>query len=139
MPDHHNVLDPGWQRAWARFAHVITPLRERGLLCDVQFGLDDWLVYASPPGHDAVLIIGHDDGWLVTHQAPAQDWASMTVVYDSTASSGPSDFDDIDPLLASVDVLLAQLARTAPAPVAGGRHTAEVPTPPPAGRGTRSR
>ncbi|MFJ7589481.1 hypothetical protein ACIQZO_19295 [Streptomyces sp. NPDC097617] len=116
MPDHRNVHNPSWQRAWARFTHVTTPLRERGWICDVQFGLDDWLVYAWPPGHDSVLIVSREDGWLVTHQAPAQDWSSMTVVYDSRPATGPEDLRCVGPLLVAVDDRLARILSTPSAP-----------------------
>lgn len=139
LPDHRNVRDPGWQRAWARFGHVITPLRERGLLCDVQFGLDDWIVYAWLPGHDSVLLVGREDGWLVTHQAPAQDWTSISVVYDSRPATDPDDLHFVSPLLAAVDDLLARIPSTPPAPVTAdvhsvprqkGDHLGNVGTPP---------
>ncbi|MCY0940237.1 hypothetical protein [Streptomyces antarcticus] len=136
MPDHRNVLDPSWQRAWARFAHVTTPLRERGLVCDVQYGMDDWLVYAWPPGHDSVVLIGAQGGWLATHEAPAEDRTSMTVLYDSTDSVGPH---DVGPLLSAIDALLARLPRIPSTPVAARVHAAGVHAPPPATRGTRSR
>ncbi|WP_434596496.1 hypothetical protein [Streptomyces sp. A5-4] len=136
LPDHRNVLDPSWQRAWARFAHVTTPLRERGLVCDVQYGMDDWLVYAWPPGHDSVVLIGAQGGWLATHEAPAEDRTSMTVLYDSTDSVGPH---DVGPLLSAIDALLARLPRIPSTPVAARVHAAGVHAPPPATRGTRSR
>lgn len=139
LPDHRNVFDPSWQRAWARFGHVTTPLRERGLSCDVQYGLDDWIVYAWLPGHDSVVLVGRQNGWLATHQTPAESPTSMSVLYDTTVSPGPDDFADVEPLLSAVDALLARLARAQSPPAAHGVHVAEVPAPPAAGRGTRSR
>ncbi|MFF5491340.1 hypothetical protein [Streptomyces virginiae] len=139
LPDHRNVLDPSWQRAWARFAHVTTPLRERGLICDVQYGLDDWLVYAWPPGHDSVVLIGARGGWLATHEAPAEDRTSMTVLYDSTASSGSRDLHDVGPLLFAIDALLIRLPREPSTPHPAGPPVTGVPAPPPAVRATRSR
>ncbi|AWZ08020.1 hypothetical protein DRB96_21800 [Streptomyces sp. ICC1] len=136
LPDHRNVLDPSWQRAWADFAHVITPLRERGLVCDVQYGMDDWLVYAWPPGHDSVVLIGTRGGWLATHEAPAEDRTSMTVLYDSTHSVGPH---DVGPLLSAIDALLARLPRAPSTPAPASVHVTGVQTPAPVARGTRSR
>ncbi|MFD8982834.1 hypothetical protein [Streptomyces sp. NPDC059564] len=118
---------------------MTTPLRARGLSCDVQYGLDDWIVYAWPPGHDSAVLVGRQNGWLATHQTPAESPTSMTVLYDTTVSLGPDDFADVEPLLAAVDELLARLARAQSPVTAPGLHVAEVPPPPVAGRGTRSR
>ncbi|MCY0928220.1 hypothetical protein OTB20_18865 [Streptomyces sp. H27-H1] len=124
LPDHRGTGDPAWQQVWANYAYLITPLRERGMVCDVQQGLQYWLVYAYPPGHDSVLIIGPEDsGWLVTHQAPAEDWTDFAVVYDSRAGSTPPAGPDaghgreIGPLLAAVDARVARLPRVPAAPV----------------------
>lgn len=139
LPDHRNVHDPRWREVWAGYAHLTTPLHERGMVCDVQYGMSAWLVYAWPPGHDSVVIIGAQGGWLVTHEAPAEDRTSMTVLYDSTTSVTPGDLHDVGPLLSVIDALLARLPRTPSTPVVAGVHVAEVHAPPPAARGTRSR
>lgn len=125
LPDHRNTRDPQWLRAWARFEHVTTPLRERGLTCDVDYGLNDWLVYAWPPEHDAVFIIGSDDGWLVTYETPAEDRSSITVLYDSRPQSDASTRTHVDHLLTAVDAHLAQVLRR-PAPM----RPASQPMPP---------
>ncbi|MCY0954951.1 hypothetical protein [Streptomyces sp. H27-S2] len=109
------------------------------MTCDVQYGMSAWLVYAWPPGHDSVVIIGAQGGWLATHEAPAEDRTSMTVLYDSTASTEPLDLLNIGPLLSAIDALLARLPRAPSTPATAGVHVAEVPAPPPAVRGTRSR
>lgn len=133
MPDHRNVFDPSWQGAWARFAHVTTPLRERGLICDVQYGMDDWIVYAWPPGHDSVVLIARQDGWQATHQTPAEDWTSMTVLYDTTEPSDPGDFDGVGPLLSAIDAHLERLTRAPSPPAASRVPVAEVPGRPQTG------
>ncbi|MGP3684591.1 hypothetical protein ACTVZO_07740 [Streptomyces sp. IBSNAI002] len=117
---------------------MTTPLRERGLICDVQYGLDDWIVYAWPPGHDSVVLIGRQDGWLATHQAPAEGWTATTVLYDTTVSSSP-DFDNVGPLISAVDALLVRLTRTPSPPATVGVIAAEIPTPPPAKPSMRGR
>ncbi|MFD3760507.1 hypothetical protein [Streptomyces sp. NPDC058622] len=113
-----------WQQAWADYAHLTTPLREHGMACDVQQGLQHWLVYAYPPGHDSVLIVGpEDNGWLVTHQGPAEDWTSFAVVYDSRAGSTPPSGPDaghgheLGPLLSAIDAHVARLPRVPAAPI----------------------
>ncbi|MFG2996582.1 hypothetical protein [Streptomyces sp. NPDC048340] len=114
LPSHRNTLDPQWLRAWARFENVTTPLRERGLACDVDHGLDDWLIYARPAGHDSAFLIGSDGGWLVTHQAPADAPSSLTVVYDSRTEPDVAPAQHVPSLLAAIDVHLAQLTRRTP-------------------------
>ncbi|GAA2643656.1 hypothetical protein GCM10010425_58840 [Streptomyces spororaveus] len=141
LPDHRNVHDPRWRAIWAGYTHVTTPLRERGMVCDVQYGMSSWLVYAWPPGHDSVVIIGAQGGWLVTHEYPAEDRTSMTVLYDSTTTVPPGDLHDVGPLLSAIDGLLARLPRAPSAPTASSVHVtgAPAPTPMPTGRSTRSR
>ncbi|MER5765650.1 hypothetical protein [Streptomyces sp. NPDC002082] len=142
LPDHRKSGDPAWQRAWANNTYLTTPLRERGMVCDVQQGLQYGLVYAYPPGHDSVFIIGPEDsGWLVTHQAPAEDWSDFSVVYDSRAGSTPPAGPDAEhghqlaPLLAAVDAHVARRLRAPAAPISA------VPRQvgPPAGRPTHTR
>ncbi|WP_327417552.1 hypothetical protein [Streptomyces sp. NBC_01233] len=142
LPDHRKTEDPAWQRAWASHAYLTTPLRERGMVCDVQQGLQYGLVYAYPPGRDSVLIIGPEDGgWLVTHQAPAEDWTDFAVVYDSRADSAPPAGPDaehgreIGPLLAAIDAHVVRLPRVPAAPVS----TVPRQAGPSAGKPTRTR
>lgn len=61
LPDHRNVHTPWWQELWSRHAHVITPLRARGLPCDIEFGLSAYIVRVSLPD-DSYLVISppHD-------------------------------------------------------------------------------
>ncbi|WP_327303647.1 hypothetical protein OG730_08515 [Streptomyces sp. NBC_01298] len=142
LPDHSNTENPEWQQAWANMVFLTTPLRERGMVCDVQQGLQYGLVYAYPPGHDSVFIIGPEDsGWLVTHQAPAEDWTDFSVVYDSRAGSTPPASPDaahghqLTPLLAAVDAHVARRLRPPAAPISA------VPRQvgPPASRPTHTR
>jgi phosphoglycolate phosphatase-like HAD superfamily hydrolase len=116
LPDHRYVETTWWRTLWHRHAHVTTPLRQRGLICDVEFGNSDYLIHARLPGN-GVLIIGpqedppnltpgRPEGWLVTLEHPDQ---AQDVVYDSRPGGphqrhGP----DIAPLLEAVDVRLTE-------------------------------
>ncbi|WP_374777026.1 hypothetical protein OG756_33960 [Streptomyces sp. NBC_01310] len=146
LPNHRNTSDPIWQRIWANYTFLTTPLRERGLVCDVGQGLNSTLIYAYPPGHDSVLIIGPEDGgWLVTHQAPAEDWTDFAAVYDSRGDSTPPAGPDarhgrlVEPLLTVIDAFLAQLPREPSTPHSAGSPVAGVAAPSAATRATRSR
>lgn len=114
LPDHRHIRDPQWLRAWARFEQLTTPLRERGLTCDVDFGLDDWIVYAWPPDQDAVVIIGSDGGWLVTYETPAVDHSSMTVLYDSRSHPDSQASTHVARFITAVDAHLAHLRKRTP-------------------------
>lgn len=79
LPDHRNVNTPWWHELWRRHAHITTPLRERGLECDIEFGLSAYIVRVSLPD-DSYLIIGppqeppserppgDPEGWIVTRE-----------------------------------------------------------------------
>ncbi|MFJ6783601.1 hypothetical protein [Streptomyces yangpuensis] len=127
LPDHRNTRDPQWLRAWARFEHVTTPLRQRGLTCDVDYGLDAWIVYAWPPDQDAVVIIGSDDGWMVTYETPAEDRSSMTVLYDSRERPDLDGSTHVADLITAVDAHLRTSANALPPP---GRPRSRWPSRP---------
>ncbi|MER7932946.1 MULTISPECIES: hypothetical protein [unclassified Streptomyces] len=94
LPDHRDVNTPWWQELWRRHAHVTTPLRARGLPCDIEFGLSAYIVRVSLPD-DSHLIIsppqeppserppGDPEGWIVTREHP-DDQDCFEVLYDST-------------------------------------------------------
>ncbi|MEU3549906.1 hypothetical protein [Streptomyces longwoodensis] len=81
LPDHRNVDTPWWQELWRRHAHITTPLRARGLQCDIEFGLSAYIVRVSLPD-DSYLIIGppqepsserppgDPEGWIATREHP---------------------------------------------------------------------
>ncbi|MFG3026498.1 hypothetical protein ACGFZQ_49840 [Streptomyces sp. NPDC048254] len=90
---------PWWQELWRRHAHITTPLRERGLECDIEFGLSAYIVRVALPD-DSHLIIsppqeppserppGDPEGWIVTREHP--DYQSLfEVLYDSAPSDDP--------------------------------------------------
>ncbi len=99
LPDHRNVDTPWWQEVWRRHAHITTPLRQRGLECDVEFGLSAYLVRVSLPDESYLIISppqeppsdhppGDPDGWIVTRQH-LDDHALFEVLYDSVPSTDP--------------------------------------------------
>ncbi|MFE6979262.1 hypothetical protein [Streptomyces sp. NPDC057682] len=99
LPSHRYTTDPGWQELWRRHAHITTPLRTRGLECDIEFGLNSHVVYVALPD-DSYLIIappyessaarpaGDPEGWIVTRESP-DDPTVLEVVYDSTPGCDP--------------------------------------------------
>ncbi|MFF3979746.1 hypothetical protein [Streptomyces sp. NPDC001828] len=100
LPDHHNVNTPWWQEQWRRHAHITTPLRERGLPCDVQFGLSAFIVRVSLPD-DSHLIIsppqepasrrpsGDPEGWIVTREHTSGRSSLFERIYDSAPPAYP--------------------------------------------------
>ncbi|MFD5161826.1 hypothetical protein ACFWMJ_27740 [Streptomyces hawaiiensis] len=127
LPAHRHVGTPWWQELWRRHAHITTPLRERGLECDIEFGLSAYIVRVSLPD-DSYLIIsppqdppsecppGAPEGWIATREHP-DDQASFEVLYDSVP---PEDHGarqrpearhggGAQPLIEAIDLRLAQL------------------------------
>lgn len=99
LPNHRNVNTAWWQELWRRHAHITTPLRQRGLECDIEFGLSAYIVHVSLPDGSYLIIgppqepssdrpPGDPEGWIVTRQQP-DDHALFEVIYDSTPSTGP--------------------------------------------------
>ncbi|WP_435058189.1 hypothetical protein [Streptomyces sp. bgisy060] len=127
LPDHRHVTAPWWQELWSRHTHITTPLRRRGLECDIEFGLSAYIVRVSLPD-DTHLIIGppqepasdrppgHPEGWIVTHEHP-DGQAPFEVIYDSSPATGSGAPDrpeavhggSIPPLIQAIDRRLAQL------------------------------
>ncbi|NGO42901.1 hypothetical protein G6048_12230 [Streptomyces sp. YC419] len=116
-----------WQELWRRHAHITTPLRQRGLECDIEFGLSAYLVRVSLPD-DSYLIIGppqepscdrppgDPQGWIVTRQHPDEQ-ALFEVIYDSAPSADPGapkrpearHGGNATPLIEAIDQRLIQL------------------------------
>lgn len=127
IPDHRNVHTPWWQELWRRHAHVITPLRARGLQCDIEFGLSTYNVRVSLPD-DSYLVIspphepsserppGDPEGWIATREHP-DDQTLFEVIYDSASSDDPGapqrpearHGGSAQPLIEAIDHRLAQL------------------------------
>ncbi|MFE9686772.1 hypothetical protein [Streptomyces sp. NPDC006285] len=145
LPDHRNVNTAWWQELWRRHAHITTPLRERGLKCDIEFGLSTYIVRAQL-ADDSYLIVsppqeplserppGDPEGWIAFRE-PLDDQSSFEVFYDSAPSDGPSavhrpevrNGSSVQPLIAAIDHHLAQLGLL-PHPLT----SPEAPHPPPA-------
>ncbi|MDX2680129.1 hypothetical protein [Streptomyces soliscabiei] len=150
LPDHRNVDTPWWQELWRSHAHITTPLRARGLECDIEFGLSAYIVRVSLPD-DSYLIIGppqepsserppgDPEGWIATREHP-DDPSLFEVFYDSAPSADPSapqrpearHGSSAQPLIEAIDHRLAQLGLL-PHPVLpdGSPHVHPAqPTPP---------
>ncbi|MEV6007344.1 hypothetical protein AB0M29_11100 [Streptomyces sp. NPDC051976] len=99
LPDHRDVNMPWWQELWRRHAHITTPLRARGLPCDIEFGLSAHIVRVPLPD-DSYLIIsppqepasdrppGDPEGWVATREHP-DDQRLFEVLYDSDPIDDP--------------------------------------------------
>ncbi|QNT91914.1 hypothetical protein HEP81_01585 [Streptomyces griseofuscus] len=127
LPDHRDVHTPWWQELRRRHAHITTPLRQRGLMCDIEFGLSAYLVRVSLPD-DSYLVIspphepsserppGDPEGWIATREHP-DDQTLFEVIYDSAPSTGPGvpqrpearHGGSVQPLIEAIDHRLAQL------------------------------
>ncbi|GAA0694906.1 hypothetical protein GCM10010193_57000 [Kitasatospora atroaurantiaca] len=94
LPDHNGVTDPLWQTLYANYAHVITPLRQRGWVTDVELCGGAYFIRVTL-GDGTELHIGSADAlptdprrvdeWLVTRQPENEDNnGPITVLYDST-------------------------------------------------------
>lgn len=104
----------------APYGHLTTPLRERGLVCSVEFGLSDCILHAELPDGSAFIVSppqepaadhrpGYPDRWLVTRVPP--DGATFyEVVYDSEPD-GPHAHHggSVPALMAALDARLDQL------------------------------
>ncbi|MFE6163145.1 hypothetical protein ACFQ7F_30005 [Streptomyces sp. NPDC056486] len=127
LPDHRNVDAPQWQELWRRHAHITTPLRERGLVCDVEFGLSTYIVRVSLPDRSYLIIsppqesssdrpTGDPEGWVATREHP-DDQGLFEIVFDSAPSNDPRapqrpearHGGSPEPLIEAIDHRLAQL------------------------------
>ncbi|MFJ4967077.1 hypothetical protein ACIP6P_32330 [Streptomyces sp. NPDC088729] len=112
LPDHRNVNTSWWQELWRRHAHITTPLRARGLTCDIEFGLSAYIVRVPLPD-DSYLIIGppqepvsdrppgDPEGWIATREHSI-DQSVFEVVYDSSPSDDPGAPSGPRPVTAAV-------------------------------------
>ncbi|MGW4031678.1 hypothetical protein ACWEFL_20605 [Streptomyces sp. NPDC004838] len=103
-----------------QYGEIITPLRERGLVCTVEYGLSDYVVHAELPDGSALIISTLQEsttdrspevpeGWLVTRGHPEES-TLHEVVYDSEPN-GPNvqHGDSVPHLLSAIDARLDQL------------------------------
>ncbi|MEU9734499.1 hypothetical protein [Streptomyces sp. NPDC048002] len=154
LPDHRNVNTAWWQELWRRHEHITTPLRARGLQCDVEFGLSAYIVRVRLPD-DSCLIIsppqeppserppGDPEGWIATREHP-DDQTLFEVLYDSAPSGDHGapqrpearNGGTAQPLIEAIDHRLGQLGLL-PHPVVPHEspHVRSVqPAPPPLSR-----
>ncbi|WP_055469709.1 hypothetical protein [Streptomyces ardesiacus] len=144
LPDHQDVQTRWWQELWRRHTHITTPLRARGLPCDIEFGLSAHIVRVTLPD-DSYLIIsppqdppsdrrpGDPEGWIVTREDP-DDERLFEVIYDSLPSEDPGadprpearHGGSAEPLIEALDHRLTQLGLL---PASGPPHTSPHPTP----------
>ncbi|MFH9957438.1 hypothetical protein ACH4OX_24945 [Streptomyces roseolus] len=131
LPDHRHVTAPWWQELWFRHLHITTPLRQRGLECDIEYGLSAYIVRVSLPD-DSHLTIGppqepssdrppgNPEGWIVTREHP-DDQALFEVIYDSGTPDRPEAVHggSIPSLIQAIDLRLAQLGLLQHAPDTG--------------------
>jgi hypothetical protein len=126
LPDHRDVHTPWWQELWRRHAHITTPLRARGLPCDIEFGLsayvrvslpdDSYLVISPPHDPPSERQPGDPEGWIATREHP-DDQTLFEVIYDSAPSNDPGapqrpearHGGSAQPLIEAIDHRLAQL------------------------------
>ncbi|WP_242535804.1 hypothetical protein [Streptomyces albidoflavus] len=119
---------PWWEELWRRHEHITTPLRARGLPCDIEFGLSAYLVRVTLPD-DSYLVIsppqepasarptGDPEGWIVTREDP-DDQTLFEILYDSTPADTPSarrrpealHGGNAQPLIETVEHRLTQLS-----------------------------
>ncbi|WP_416530383.1 hypothetical protein [Streptomyces coelicoflavus] len=144
LPDHRNVGERWWQELWRRHTHITTPLRARGLPCDIEFGMSAYIVRVSLPD-DSYLTIsppqeppserrpGDPEGWIVTREVP-DIVMQYEVLYDSVPCDDPGASPrpearhggSAEPLLAAIDHRLAQLGLL---PVPATPHASAHPAP----------
>ncbi|MEV3898274.1 hypothetical protein [Streptomyces anulatus] len=128
LPDHRNVITGWWQELWRRHAHITTPLRQRGLTCDIEFGLSAYIVRVSL-SDDSYLIIsppqeppsdrppGDPEGWIVTRERESERSSLFERIYDSAPPAYPSRAPQPEarhggsagPLIAAIDQHLDRL------------------------------
>lgn len=116
VPDQGTTLDAIDEHG---YEHLTAPLRQRGLVCTVEYGLSDYVVHAELPDHSALIISppqepatdhppGYPESWLVTRRHP-DGHTAPEIIYNSEpggldARFGGSTF----PLLVAIDVHLDQ-------------------------------
>ncbi|MET9564754.1 hypothetical protein [Streptomyces tauricus] len=149
LPDHRHVNTALWQELWRQHAHITTPLRERGLKCNIEFGLSAYIVRVQLPD-DSHLIVsppqepssdrpaGDPEGWIALHE-PLDDQSSFVVFYDSAPTDDPRALHrpearnggSVPPLIAAIDHHLAQLGLLPPplAPTEAPRPPSPAPAP----------
>lgn len=111
---------PGTPDREHRYSYLTTPLRQRGLVCSVEYGLSDYIVHAELPDGSALTISppqepatdhppGYPESWLVTRGHP-EDSTLHEVVYNSEPGGPHAQYGgSTHRLLATIDAHLDQL------------------------------
>ncbi|MDY0811426.1 hypothetical protein [Kitasatospora purpeofusca] len=118
-PDHDRVTDPAWLALYAIYEPLITPLRRRGLVTDIDGCGGSNLIHAAlpdgthlsiGPGAEAGGLPSHIDGtteWLVIRESDDNPTVEH-VVYDSTPIGPDAPHGAfLAPLLVAIDAFLA--------------------------------
>ncbi|MFE4054964.1 hypothetical protein ACFXP3_01420 [Streptomyces sp. NPDC059096] len=139
-----------WQEQWRRHVHITTPLRQRGLTCDIEFALSSFIVRVALADGSYLIIgppqettpnapFGDPEGWTVTRQH-ADDHELFEVIYDSAPSAGSGAPERPEarhgmratPLVEAIDQRLARLGLL-PDPVSSARTPLVAAAPEPHG------
>ena len=148
MPNHNRTGDPAWKALFDLYEPLITPLRRRGLVTDVDNRGATTVIYADLPD-GSHLTIGTENGlpssfdavsdWTVTRDSVGNP-TIHTLVYDSSPYGDHADAGALlAPLLVAIDAHLTALGNltmpiTHPAVVTSPPSTSTAPPgtrPPP--------
>ncbi|MGW0822493.1 hypothetical protein [Streptomyces sp. NPDC002845] len=92
LPDHRLTQDKWWQSLYGRYGHVVTPLRAKGWVTDVETVGNNYTIRADlADGTELVISTAdtlpadpsHVTGWLIV-RTPVGDATHQTVLYNST-------------------------------------------------------
>lgn len=92
LPDHRLIHDEWWKALYSRYSHIVTPLRARGWVTDVETTGNAYSIRADLADGTELVISTTDtlpagpgdvDGWLILRQ-PLVDATVQTVLYNST-------------------------------------------------------
>jgi hypothetical protein len=109
------------------YAHLTAPLRQRGLVRIVEYGLSDYIVHAELPDGSALVISppqepptdhppGHPKSWLVTRSRPYNSTVQEVLYNSEPGGPHAGNGDSTAPLLAAIDARLDQLGLSSPTP-----------------------
>ncbi|MFF8769045.1 hypothetical protein [Kitasatospora sp. NPDC015120] len=118
LPGRSHVNDPAWQAAYATYEPLITPLRRRGLVTDIDCcGGSELIIAALPDGTHLAIGPSAYAGGLPAHLDSVTEWLVVRnsddnptvhhVVYDSTPTGPDAPHGAfLAPLLVAIDSFL---------------------------------